>query len=110
MLPAGLTALFGVPHVRGTPSNMSLRQQVNIREGRESHHTYPQMSQEQYDSILERVIRDGRQEFNRQWKEISDLTKGLIVRAKLQKDQQEAHERTYNAAKATYEELAKLRS
>ena len=68
------------------------------------------MCQEQYDSILERVIRDCRQEFNRQRNEISDLTEGLIAQAKLQKNQQEAHERTYNAAKATYDELAKLRS
>ena len=68
------------------------------------------MSQEQYDSILEWVIRDGRQEFNRQRKEIADLIEGLIAQVKLQNDQQEAHERTYNAAKATYNELAKLRS
>jgi len=96
--------------MRGPPSNTSTRQRVNTREVRESRRTRPSMSQEQYDSILERVIRDGRQEFERQRKEISDLTAGHIVQAKLQKDQQEAHEQTYAAAKATYDQLAKLRS
>jgi len=110
LLPAGFTARFEVPQVRRPPSNTSTRQQVNTREARESPRTRPQMSQKQYDSILERVIPDGKQEFNRQRKEISNLTERLIVQTKLQKDQQEAHERTYNAAKAIYDELAKPRS
>ena len=96
--------------MRGPASNTSSRQRVNTQEAQESPCTRTCMSQEQYDSILERVIRDGRWEFQRQRKEISDLTAGLIVEAKLQKDQQEAHKQTYAAAKATYDELAKLRS
>jgi len=46
MLPAGFTARFGVPQTRGTSSNTSTRQQVNIREALESHRTRPSMSQE----------------------------------------------------------------
>jgi len=110
LLPAGFTARFGVPHVQGPPSNTTTRQRVNTREARESGRTRHQMSQEQYDSILKRVNQDGRQEFNSQRKDISNLTEGLIAQAKLQKDQQEAHERTYNAAKGTYDESAELRS
>jgi len=79
MFPAGFTARFGVPRTRDPPSNTSTRQRVNTREARESPRTRSSMSQEQYDSILERVIRDGRQEFEGQRKEISDLTAGLIV-------------------------------
>jgi len=79
LLPAAFTAQFRVPHVLGLASNTSTRQRVNTQESRESHCTRPQMSQEQCDSILERVIRDGRQEFNRQRKKISDLTEGLIA-------------------------------
>jgi len=68
LVPAGFTAGFWVPQVRGPLSNISTRQRVNTREEREYRRTCPQMFQEQYDSILERVIRDGRQEFNRQKK------------------------------------------
>ena len=68
------------------------------------------MSPEQHYCILASIIRYGRQEFNRQRKEISDLTEVLIAQAKLHKDQQEAQKRTYNAAKATYDESAEQRS
>jgi len=78
-------------------------------EARESRHTSAQMSQEQYDPIPQQVIWDGRQEFNRQRKEVSDITESLIAQAKLQQDQQEDHECTCNVAKATYNDLAKLK-
>ena len=86
MLPGGFTTRFGVPQMRGPPSNTSTRQRVNTRQARKSRCTRPSMSQEQYDSILERVIQDGRQEFEWQRKEIWELTAGLIVQGKLQKD------------------------
>jgi len=41
LLPAGFTARFGVPHVRGPLSNTSMRQRVNTREARESSRTRP---------------------------------------------------------------------
>ena len=96
--------------MRGPPSYIFTRQRVNTREARESRRTRPSMSQEQYDSILEQVTRYGRQEFERQRKEIPDLTTGLTAQAKLQKHQQEAHKETYPAANVTYNELVKLRS
>ena len=68
LLAARFTARFGVPHVQGPPSNISTRQPVNTRQARKSRRTCPQMFQEQYDSILEHVIRDGRQEFDEQSK------------------------------------------
>ena len=77
MRAAGFTARFGISYIGGPTSNTSTRSQVNTSEGIESCRRCPQVSQKQYDIILERMIWDGRQEFNKQRQEISHQAEGL---------------------------------
>jgi len=107
-MPVGLLQQFGQSQTRqrGASSTISSRHRVDAREYRQSNRG---LSQEQYDRLLATIINDGKEEFKKQWTEITKLTDALLAQAKTITNQQAAHKIIYDGAKATYEELTTLR-
>jgi len=105
--PLGLMNRLGAPQVRNASgSTTSSRQRVDTREYRRRR---PALSQEQYEDPLAAIIRNGKQEFETQRAEITELTDALLAQAMTITDQQVTYKIIYDGAKAPYDELTTLR-
>jgi len=91
---------------RGGPSTTSSRHSVDTREYSQSNRG---LSQQQYNRLLGTIINEGKEEFEKQQREITKLTDALLAQAKTITEQQAAYKITYNGAKATHDELTNLR-